>query len=397
MAAPAGPAADDPRGQAMNDLVRDLEGWRLPGSAAPATRPLDLAVVVPVLNERDNVPVLVAALEATLAGLAWEVIFVDDGSRDGTPAAIENLAACRRDIRLIRRHGRRGLSTAVVEGIMATLAPIIAVMDGDLQHDEAILPALYRAVASGRADVAVGTRYAAGGSVGSWAPGRVRASALATHLAQRIARTPLSDPMSGFFCIRRASAMASLPGLSSVGFKILLDLLMSNPERLRVAEVPYRFRTRAAGASKLDLGVAVDFLVLLVDKLTSRFVPPRLILFGAVGGLGLMVHLTLLKGLLDIAPSFKVAQITAVLAAIAFNFMLNNMLTYRDRRLTGAAFWRGLLSFYAVCGLGGVANVGIADLVYAGGSPWWAAGIAGAGISALWNYTASSLFTWRRG
>ena len=381
----------------MNTLVRNLAVLSLPDGGAQAQRPLDLAVVVPVLNECDNVALLVAALERTLAGLTWEVIFVDDGSTDGTPAAVESLAACRRDIRLIRRHGRRGLSTAVVEGLMATLAPVVAVMDGDLQHDEAILPDLYEAVASGRADVAVGTRYAAGGSVGGWAPGRVRASALATRLAKRVSRVPLSDPMSGFFCIRRTSATASLPRLSSVGFKILLDLLMSNPERLRVEEVPYRFRTRSAGSSKLDLGVAVDFIVLLVDKLTSRFVPPRLILFGAVGGLGLLVHLTLLKGLLGVVPSFRTAQIMAVLAAIAFNFKLNNMLTYRDRRLTGAAFWRGLASFYAVCGLGGVANVGIADLVFANGSPWWMAGIAGAGISALWNYTASSLFTWRRG
>jgi dolichol-phosphate mannosyltransferase len=378
----------------MNSIVRDLAGAQ-PVEPAPS-RPLDLAVVVPVLNERDNVPLLVAALEATLAGLRWEVIFVDDGSTDGTPEAIAAIAAPRGDIRLLRRHGRRGLSTAVVEGMMSTLAPIVAVMDGDLQHDETILPLLYAAVADDRADVAVGTRYAAGGSVGAWDTKRVRASALATRIAQRVVRSPLTDPMSGFFCIRRDHAIAALPGLSSVGFKILLDLLMSSPVRLRVVEVPYRFRARSAGASKLDFGVAVDFLVLLVDKLTSRFMPPRLILFGLVGGLGLLVHLSVLKGLLGVVPSFKVAQICAVLAAIAFNFMLNNALTYRDRRLTGLALWRGLASFYAVCGLGGIANVGIADLVYADGSPWWMAGVAGAAISALWNYTASSIFTWRR-
>jgi len=363
--------------------------------AAPITA-LELAVIVPTLNEADNIGVLVAALDRALAGTAYEIVFVDDWSVDGTPDIVAALARDRTDIRLIRRYGRRGLSSAVIEGALATVAPIVAVIDADMQHDERLLPKLLVRVQSDEADIAIGSRYCLGGSFGEWDTGRIAKSRIATALARRLTATPVADPMSGFFVVRRSALLAALPRLSNMGFKVLLDLLASSPIPLRAVELPFEFRTRHAGTSKLDSSVAVEFVLMLLDKSVGRWLPPRMILFGAVGIAGLAVHLTVLRIAMLFGARFTVAQTLAVLTAIAFNFTLNNALTYRDRRLHGRAFLPGLLSFYAVCGLGALANVGAGDYVFGEGHRWWLAGIAGAAVGSLWNFAASSVTTWRK-
>lgn len=364
----------------------------------PEHNAIDLAVVVPTLNERDNIGSLLPALDRVLADRSYELIFVDDGSTDGTIEELERIARSRRDVRLIRRVGRRGLSSAIAEGFLATAAPIVAVIDADMQHDEAVLPQLVKLVKSGEADLAVGTRYSGDGSTGEWSLDRVRMSRLATRLGAALVSERLSDPMSGFFALRRDSFLAALPRLSLIGFKILLDIVASSPKRLRTVEVPYRFRGRIAGESKLDAAIALEYLQLLLDKMVGQWLPVRLLMFLIVGGCGLLVHLAMLGlGYRGLGLPFQTAQTVAVAMAIAFNFFLNNIVTYRDRRLRGWRIPRGLLSFYLVCGIGAVANVGIGTLVHSiGGQNWWLAGIAGALIGAVWNFSASSFVTWRK-
>ncbi len=358
--------------------------------------PLALSVVIPTFNEVGNVEILLERIDLALAGIEWEAMFVDDGSTDGTPELITRLAQVDRRIRLIRRVGRRGLSSAVVEGALASTAPVVAVIDADLQHDEKILPDLFRAVADGK-ELAIGTRYAANGSTGEWDSGRLKISRFATALAAPIMKTPLSDPMSGFFAIRRDVLLEAAPALSSVGYKILLDLVASHPRRLSLAEVGYTFGTRQHGESKLDQTVALEYLELLLDKTLGRFVPVKLILFGAVGMIGVIVHLTLLKLLFSGAGlAFAAAQAGAVIAAMTFNFAMNNRFTYRDQQLKGVRWFKGLVSFYLVCSLGAVANVGIGSLVFARYPEWWLAGLAGAVVGSVWNYVASGWLTWTR-
>ena len=358
--------------------------------------PLALTVVIPTFNEVGNVEPLLERIGIAMLGVEWEAIFVDDGSTDGTPELVTEVAQTDRRIRLIRRIGRRGLSSAVVEGALASTAPVIAVIDADLQHDEKILPDLYRAVAGGK-ELAIGTRYAANGSTGEWAENRLRISRFATALAAPIMKTPLSDPMSGFFAIRRTVLLEAAPNLSSVGYKILLDLVASAPRALSSTEVGYTFGTRQHGESKLDQTVALEYLELLLDKTLGRFVPVKLILFGAVGMIGVAVHLMLLKLLLSGAGlAFSAAQAGAVIGAMTFNFAMNNRFTYRDRQLKGAKWITGLLSFMAVCSIGAIANVGIGSLVYSHWAEWWLAGIAGAVVGSVWNYVASGWLTWTR-
>ena len=366
-----------------------------PLHAAPSS-PLELAVVVPTLNESGNVSEFLTLLEVALAGTAWEAVFVDDNSSDGTADLLREIAREDRRVKVIQRVGRRGLASAVVEGALASSAPLIAVMDADLQHDHGCLPRLVRAVREG-SDVAVGSRYIDGGGVGEWHNSRHTGSLYATKLARYVLKAPLSDPMSGFFCISREAFMASLPRLSGGGFKILLDLVSSAPEPLKVAEVPYVFRVRTAGESKLDFMVVAEYAKLLADKSIGRFVPISLLLFLAVGALGVVVHLailgTLLKGLL---VSFAAAQSVAVACAMTFNFSLNNMFTYSDRRLRGWRYAKGLAGFAAVCSVGAVANVGVGSYFYASEPNWWLAGVAGSLIGAVWNYVASSALVWRK-
>ncbi len=367
--------------------------------ADPATlgQPLALTVVIPTLNEVANVEPLLDRIGIALAGVEWEAMFVDDGSTDGTAELITRLAQTERHIRLIRRIGRRGLSSAVVEGALASTAPVVAVIDADLQHDEAILPDLLRAIDRGGQELAIGTRYCQGGSTGEWDESRRVISRFATRLARPIMKTPLTDPMSGFFAVRRDVLLAAAPHLSSVGYKILLDLVASHPRRLAVAEIGYTFGVRTAGASKLDQMVALEYLELLLDKTIGRFIPVKLVQFGAIGVVGVGVHLALLYLLLNAAATgFAIAQGGAVLGAMTFNFALNNRFTYRDQQLKGTAWLTGLLSFYLVCSLGAVANVGIGSLVYDRLPEWWVAGVAGAVVGSVWNYVASGWLTWTR-
>jgi dolichol-phosphate mannosyltransferase len=362
---------------------------------ADVATPLQLAVIIPTFNEAANVVPLLDKLSIALADYHWEAIFVDDNSPDGTADLVREIGRKDVRVRVVHRIGRRGLSSAVVEGMLATSAPILAVVDGDLQHDEMALPKMVAAIESDEADIAIGTRYAKGGSVGEWDKLRHRASQGATWLGQKLLQVPLSDPMSGFMAIRRETLMAALPRLSGVGFKILLDIVASLPTPPRIAEVPYVFRSRLNGESKADSMIALEYISLLIDKTIGRFIPTRLVSFLAVGGLGVAVHLTVLGTALALGATFLNGQFAAVATAIAFNFYLNNRFTYRDRRLKGWKMLTGLISFYLVSAIGAVANIGIGNWVHQMDSQWWLAGMAGVLVGAVWNFAASSFVTWR--
>lgn len=355
-----------------------------------------LSVVVATLNERENVPLLLRALKGTLADINWEVIFVDDDSPDGTCAKVREMARLDPRIRCLRRINRRGLAGACIEGVLASSALAVAVMDGDLQHDEALLPPMYRAICEG-ADLVVASRIREQGSVGE---GLTRLRNWGSRMANAAARTllgvHLNDPMSGFFMMRRDRFDALAEKLSTQGFKILLDILASSGGRLAVVELPYRFRERRHGASKLDGLVVLEYAGLLFAKLSRDRISIRFLLFALVGVSGLVVHVLALKLVLSFLEiGFAWAQMIAAYAAMSWNFLLNNQLTYRDRRLKGSAAVLGLLSFYAVCSVGAVANVGVASWIYGDLPTWWLAGTAGALMGAVFNYATSSVLTWR--
>jgi dolichol-phosphate mannosyltransferase len=370
------------------------------GGASNVTPPAryaapELAVVIPTLNERDNVPLIVERLNRVLAGISWEAIFVDDDSPDGTADVLRALSRRQANIRVLQRLGRRGLASACIDGILASAAPYAAVMDGDLQHDENLLPAMLAKIKAERLDIVVASRHIKEGGVGDMERSRIMISDFASKLGRLVVKAELSDPMSGFFMIRREAFAEAMRSLSAQGFKILLDLFASAPRPLAFAEVPLNFRPRLHGESKLDAMVAWEYLMLLLDKLVGKVIPVRFLLFSLIGGLGVGTHLlTLWFGTHVLLLAFAIAQTAATIVAMTGNFLLNNLFTYRDRRLRGRRLWTGLLSFYAVCGVGTAANVGIASHLVYGHTSWWLAGLAGAAVSVVWNYAMSSIFTW---
>ena len=378
-----------------------MEGHADPSKAPQLSAvqlPAEIAIIVPTFNERENVPELIARLRTVMAGRAWEVVFVDDDSKDGTIDALRAAAAGDPRVRFVHRLGRRGLSSAVVEGVLATNAPLIAVMDADLQHDEKLLPRMADALAEPSVDLVVGSRYTAGGDASSFSDQRQKFSAFATKLSRLVVRADLSDPMSGFFMVRRSAFNASARRLSNQGYKILLDIVASAPKPLKIVELPFTFGVRQHGESKLDSLVIWEYLALLLDKTIGRYVPARFVMFSMVGGAGAVVHLSVLASLpKETADEFVRAQIAAVFVAMTFNFFVNNVLTYRDRRLRGfVPVLIGLISFYAVGLVGAVANVGIANVLFTEQhTGWFVAAIAGILVGAVWNYAVSAIFTWR--
>ncbi len=356
----------------------------------------ELCIVVPSYNERDNVRPLVKLLHEALDGIAWEVVFVDDDSPDGTAAEVTALGQEDPRVRVLHRIGRRGLAGACVEGILSSIAPVTAVIDADLQHDERILPKMFAAFRDPETDLVIGTRNAMGGSAGSGlSPVRKWGSDMATALARRFLKIKATDPMSGFFMVRRSSFNQVVTELQTDGFKILADMLSASRGRWTVKEVGYTFRERQHGESKMDAAVTLEFLGLVVARMTGGILPIRFVLFGMVGVSGIFVQLLFVRLGLAAGLGFTAAQVFGVMAAMTTNFFLNNALTYRDRALRGWGILRGLLSFYAVCAIGAVMNVGVAGAVFSVAPQWALASIAGAVVGALWNFVASSFATWR--
>ena len=368
-------------------LQRDLAA-----AAAP-----ELVVVIPTYCERANVAELVRRLRKVLTGLRWEAIFVDDDSPDGTAQAVRGIGRRDARVRCLQRLGRRGLAGACIEGMLASCAPHIAVMDADLQHDETILPRMLEYLREGSAELVVATRYGGAGSVGDWNASRASISRRATALSRLVYRHAVSDPMSGFFMLKRALLEEAVRTLSTRGFKLLLDILATIKRPMAIKEVSYTFRARARGESKLDSVVVWDFALLMLEKLTGGYVPMRFVAFSLVGGAGIALHMALITLLLRLtALGFPAGQALAALCTMMFNYSVNNVLTYRDQRRRGLAWLTGLASFIGACSLGAMANVTIATLAFDHHVPWQLAALSGVFVGAVWNYAMTSRFTWRK-
>ncbi len=358
----------------------------------------DLSVVVPTFNEYENIPLIIESVSGALDGVEWELIIVDDNSPDETADRVKHFAKKDPRIRCIRRVNRRGLSSASMEGILASSATCVAVMDADLQHDESLLKDMYEKIIGDEADIIIGSRYISQGSTGEGlSKFRVFVSKVATLLGRTILKTNVSDPMSGYFMIRRESFEHQMDQLSGRGFKILLDLLASVPDSTRILELPYVMRQRETGESKLDAMVVSEYYVLILDKLVGRYIPVRFLMFVTVGLFGVLVHAAILTLVhKNMGLDFPIAQIIGTIVAMTSNFLINNRFTYRDMRLTGNGFWYGLFSFYLACSVGALVNIQLSSFMFSNGVYWLLAGITGAFVGAIWNYAMTATFTWRK-
>ena len=355
----------------------------------------ELAIIIPTFNEKENIRPLLDKLETALAGVSWEAVFVDDNSSDDTASFVRAIARKDPRVRCLERVGRRGLSSACIEGMLSTSAPYLAVMDADLQHDETLLPKMLLSLKDDHLEMVVGSRYVDEGKVSDWSQKRILISQLGTKLSQIAIKVDIKDPLSGFFMIERSFFERIVHRLTGKGFKILLDICASSSTPVKFKELPFQFRNRYAGASKLDTMVIWEYGWLIIDKLVGRFVPVRFILFVMVGLLGAGVHLSVLGyGMKILSFSFVTSQIVAAFIAMTFNFVLNNIFTYHDLKLKGIKFIVGLLTFYVACSIGAFVNIQVAYFLFERGIFWWLSGLLGALIGAVWNFAITSTYTW---
>lgn len=353
----------------------------------------DLSLIICTLDEADSIgPVLREAL-THLSHLDVELIVVDDSRDDRTADVVRACAAVDGRIRLIRREGERGLATAAAAGWAEARGRVLGLMDGDGQHDPALLPVLMEGLDRQGADVAVASRYAPGARTGL-SGFRHGLSRCGTLLARIVTGAPTSDPLAGCFLFRRTWWEEARPRLSPVGYKILLDLILSGRRAPGVFEAPTELRGRMGGESKLDTRVIVELAAQLVEKRSGGLVPARFVLFGAVGATGIGVNVGLLSALAATGLEFWLAQAASVATAMTSNFVLNNLLTFRDRRLEGSAFWRGLLAFYLACTGGALLNQLVGIGLHMVGAWPAVAGLGGALVAAFWNYAAASRLAW---
>ena len=367
----------------------------LPVASPPSPGPVELSVIVPTYNERGNVAPLVTRLEATLAGVAWEAVFVDDDSPDGTAREIKTIAARDPRVRCLRRVNRRGLAGACIEGILGSSAPYVAVIDADLQHDETLLPRMLDSLKSGRSDLVVATRFGAGGSAQAMSPTRESGSRLARRLAWMLGGVALSDPMSGFFAIRRDRFEPLAASLSPDGFKILLDIVMRARGTLRVAEEPYSFGPRVYGKSKLDARVVLEYLGLLLSRASRDAVTPRFLSHALVGVVGLVVQLVAMRVGLALGLAFIQAYALGAVVALGASFVVTNLLlTHSDRRLRGFSVIPGLLVFGVTSAFGLVAGIGVAAWLYTLRPVWWLAGAVGSVVGTVCSHATSPRLSW---
>jgi len=358
---------------------------------------LELSIIVPTYNETQNLEPLIDAVSLALKNINWEIIFVDDDSPDCTAEHAHEIARNNNRVRCIHRISRRGLSSACIEGMLSSSAPYIAVMDADLQHDETILIDMLNRLKNEDLDLVVGSRYMSGGSTGELASNRVFLSKFASSASKLLLKTPLNDPMSGFFMLTRKHVNKTAHNLSGKGFKILLDMFVSSDEKIKYAEIPYKMRSRKLGNSKLDAMVIWEYALLLIEKSVGKILPFRFIMFVAVGFTGLFLHLLILGFLHNyLEMSFLISQSAATIVAMTNNFIINNLFTYRDQRLHGLGFLYGLVSFYIACSIGAIINIVLAGFVFEHSVPWWLSGSIGALAGSVWNYAITSTFTWKK-
>lgn len=354
----------------------------------------DITVVVPVLNEAENIAPLVGMLRDALDGLDWEVLFVDDDSADGTADAVHAIARDDPRVRHILRVTHPGLANSCIQGMLSSSADVLCVMDGDGQHDPRVIRELRACVLDGGTDVASAARDLRAVDSHSLRPLRQRLSRAGNALGRAALKRDTTDPLSGFFAIRRDAFLRVVRTLSDSGFKLLFDILMSDP-KLRHVEIPHTFRPRLHGASKLDALVMWQFAALVVEKLARGLIPARLASFLAVGGLGFGVHMAVLYSGLGLGAPFYAAQAAAAVIAASSNFLLNNALTWRDRRFTGVALVYGWVAYLAVSSVGLIANVAVATWAY-GQLRGLAIVAATAGIfmDAVWKFAVSDRLVW---
>lgn len=353
-----------------------------------------ISIIIPTYNEKDNIATLLARIHQALSGYNYEILLVDDNSKDGTIEVASSLAS-RYPVKVIVRQNERGLATAVVHGLRYATGQIIGVMDADLQHPPEAIPELLKALGKG-ADMVIASRYIEGGGCRHWGLSRRVISRVALMLSHLLlpATRQVKDPLSGFFIFRRQNIAQAR--LKPIGYKISLEIMLAGRFQ-RVVEVPYVFEDRSAGKSKLRPRQPIDYLRHVLSLMARTGELTRFLKFIGVGLSGTIVNI----GVLRLVRAFThwnpyVQLIPGIEISIITNFILNDYFTFADRRTGKTMSFFGRLLKYNLVGLTGAAiNYGIAALLFNIGLDIYLADFIGILIAFLWNYFFSTTWAWK--
>jgi dolichol-phosphate mannosyltransferase len=354
-----------------------------------------VSFIIPTYNENDNIVPLVERIHAAIGDRPYEILFVDDNSRDGTADTAASLVP-KYPVKVLIRKNKRGLATAILDGLLYIQGEYVCVMDADLQHPPEVLPVLFREMDNGR-DLVIASRYVPGGGCEGWKLSRRIISKGAITLAHVFLpdTRKYSDPMSGFFAFKRK--VVEKAQLNPLGYKILLEILLMGDHK-SVAEVPYTFVTRTRGESKLSAKTQKEYLRHLYSLMHRKGEDIRFIKFLLVGASGIIVNeglLFILKELIKLTLPF--ASAIAIEASIISNFMLNDTITFRDRRTAGAKSFFSRLAKFNVVSLAGAAINYSATLLLTQvfGIHYLISNLIGIVIATMVNYLVNNWWTWK--
>ena len=357
-----------------------------------------LSIVIPTYNEKDNIFKLLEKLKKVLKSINHEIIFVDDNSPDGTSAVIKDCMKKSSKIRLIHRIGRKGLAGAVIEGVFAANADLVAVMDCDLQHDETKLLDMINLFSKNKSlDIVIGSRFTETGEISEKAFSKMRelGSKATTLIIKKVLNIASTDPLSGFFMVKKESFLKSSENLQTQGFKVLADFLATSGKHIEIKEIGYSFKNRIAGESKMSFITALELIGLVLSQILKGRVSIRFILFCMVGLSGIFVQLLITGLAMLLINQFPTSQTLGIIVAMTSNYFLNNTITFQERKLKSLDLIRGLFSFYIICSLGAFANIAVATYIFGFSSNWLISSFVGACFGAVWNFTLTSIFTWK--
>ena len=356
----------------------------------------NISILIPTYNEALNIKILIDRISHCLKKIDWEIIFVDDNSPDKTSEKIEYFTKTQSNIKVVNRLNERGLAGAVITGLKYCKFQNIIVMDADLQHDPIYIPKLIKRIEKDDATIVIASRYFQSSTIEDFHFMRKIVSKLTIKIFNMFSYKKLTDPMSGFFIIKKDFFINLSKQLSKDGYKILADIILNGPKTITVSEISLGFKKRNAGQSKMNLRVLWDFLLIIAYCVLKNYVPRKYLSYIFVGCLGLLTHLIFLYVFYKLLLiNFLLSHILATFIAILINFTLNNVLTFYSKNLIGFRWLIGLVNYNIFCSYGLFISYSITKVLSDLNCYWFLAGIIGTFTASIWNFSISKFLVWK--
>ena len=325
----------------------------------------DFSIIIPTYNEKENILNLILEIWNQLTQLNYDIIIVDDNSPDKTGEIVKAFIQGKnlQNIICIERSWQKGLSSAIVEGMAASNSPLIIVMDGDGQHDPKDIYKFVETQKNNDLDLVIGSRFYMEESDINLSRSRFALSRFGIRLSRPFIGNRFTDPLTGFFLIKRNILKNIQNKIYKDGFKILFDILMLKKD-ISSQEIQITFRKRLAGDSKLNISTLAHLMGQIVENLSHRIIPSTFFVFSFIGATGVFIHLLALYSFLGVGFDYIFSNFIGSILALTSNYLLNNYLTFNNLHKTLRSRISGLFKYSLFNSLSLMANIGVASFLY---------------------------------